>query len=460
MKPAPTPVAGTVQKRLKMAKKNQISTRLKKTFLNRLTVSLATLGAFFVGGYIALRNYFRQQKSARHTGYVLAEAPNPATAEFLRAGEAVTGSAYTDGNRVEFLINGDQIFPAMLDAIKSARISVNLVTFVYWKGPIAPLVADAICDRAKAGVCCNVLLDAFGAAKIDRELIDNMRDSGAKVVWFRPPRITSLHKLDNRTHRKLLIVDGKIGFTGGVGIAEEWMGNAEDPLHWRDTHVRVEGPVVRELQGAFCENWLEATGELLVGEKYLPPLPPIEGGIKAQVTRSSAGIGNTNSETLFFLAIASAKTRIWLTVAYFVPTFAFRKALAEAARRGVDVRIIVPGPYIDKSLVKLAGRATYSQLLQAGVKIYEYQTTMLHAKTLVVDSIWSTIGSTNFDNRSFSLNDEANISFYATDVAALMEAQFEADMASSKEFRYEKWHRRDFVQRLWNKIGFAVRREL
>lgn len=385
--------------------------------------------------------------------YTLVGELDPATTDFIRAVESITGAPSSEGNQVQVLINGDQIFPAMLDAMRSATTTLNLLTFVYWKGSIAPEVAKAICERAEAGVRCNVLLDALGAAKIDRTLIDEMRKCGAHVAWFRPPRWYNLSKINNRTHRKILVIDGRIGFTGGVGIAEEWTGNAQDHLHWRDTHIRLEGPVVRGLQGAFCENWLEATGEVLTGQDYLPDLKGVANGMRAQVTRSSAGKGDTNAETLFYLAMAAAKKRLWITTAYFAPRPALVEALIEAAKRGVDVQILVPGPNIDKELVRKAGQASYSKLLKKGIKIYEYQPTMLHAKTMVVDGVWSTIGSINFDNRSFALNDEANVSIHDSKLAKEMEQQFELDLIHAKKFTRRRWSNRGWWHRFQEKLS-------
>jgi len=388
--------------------------------------------------------------------YTLVGELDPASTDFIKAVESITGAPSSEGNQVQLLVNGDQIFPAMLEAMRSATSTLNLLTFVYWTGSIAPQVAEAVCERAKAGVRCNVLLDALGAFRIERKLIDDMRECGAHVAWFRPPRWYTLHKLNNRTHRKILVVDGRVGFTGGVGIAEEWTGNAQDPLHWRDTHIRLEGPVVRGLQGAFCENWLEATGEVLTGETYLPTLEGTPDGMLAQVTRSSAGKGDTNAETLFFLAMAAAKKRLWLTTAYFAPRGALVEALVEAAERGVDVQILVPGPHIDKELVRKAGQASYSKLLKKGVKIYEYQPTMLHAKTMVVDGIWSTIGSINFDNRSFALNDEANVSIHDARLALQMEKQFELDLAQSKKFTKRRWSQRGWWQKVQERVSHLL----
>ena len=229
-----------------------------------------------------------------------------------------------------------------------------------------------LCERAQAGVEVNVLLDAVGSAKMDRELIRDMNDSGVTFAYFRPPKPYAMRRLNNRTHRKLLIADGKVGMTGGVGIADQWTGDAQDPDHWRDTHVRVRGPIVRGLQGAFAENWLEATGDVLVGEGYLPKLEPVSDDGAMQVVRSTAEVGDTNVEALYFLAIACARESLHLTSAYFAPRPAFVEALTDAAQRGVDVRILVPGPHIDKEFVRQAGRAVYEELLEAGVRLFEY----------------------------------------------------------------------------------------
>ena len=254
-----------------------------------------------------------------------------------------------------------------------------------------------------------MIIDAIGGVKLESDLIDRMVDAGVHVSRFRPVKAYAAKRLANRTHRKILVADGSVGLTGGVGIAEEWTGDAQDPDHWRDTHVRVRGPIVRGLFGAFAENWLEATGEVLAGDAYLPELEERDDGGPMMVVRSSAGVGDTNVEALYYLAIAAAQERIDLTAAYFAPRPAFIEALEDAAERGVRVRVLVPGPEIDKPSVRMAGRAAYDQLLDAGIEIYEYQPTMLHAKTMVVDDIWSAVGSVNFDNRSFQLNDEATL---------------------------------------------------
>jgi cardiolipin synthase len=252
-------------------------------------------------------------------GYQLQDPPTPGTADFARLVEALTVAPLRQGNRVMVLRNGREIFPAMLETIQHAKQTVNFATYVYWTGSIAPQFAEALAERARAGVEVNVLLDAVGAAKMDHGLVDQLDQAGATVAWFRPPKWYGLHKLNNRTHRKILVVDGRVGFTGGVGIAEEWTGNCEDAEHWRDSHVRVEGPVVRDLLGGFVDNWAEATGCILSGRQHLPDVRGFDDGIQAQVTRSTAQKGSTDAEQLFYAAIACARERLWLTTAYFAP---------------------------------------------------------------------------------------------------------------------------------------------
>jgi cardiolipin synthase len=394
-------------------------------------------------------------------GYALEDRPEVGSEGFLRAAEALTQAPISRGNRAEVLINGDRIFPSMLDAIASARHTVNLLTYIYWRGEIGSRVADAVCERAQAGVACRVLLDAVGSIKMDPALIERMEGCGVRVRRFRPPKPYAIRRANNRTHRKLLVVDGRAGFTGGVGIADEWSGDAQDPGHWRDTHVRVEGPVVRGLQGAFAENWLEATGEVLAGEDDLPRLDPIEGEPAAMLAiRSSAGVGDTDVETLFFLTIASARHGVDLTSAYFAPRPAFLAALADAARSGVAVRVLVPGEHIDKQVVRRTSRSLYGQLLAAGVRVFEYAPTMLHAKSMVVDGVWSTVGSANFDNRSFQLNDEAVLAVRDEVVASRLTEAFEADLARSDEITLEGWRSRPLHERPREAAARLLRREL
>lgn len=395
-------------------------------------------------------------------GYTLEGSPLPGTEDFLRAAEALTQAPITRGNRVEVLVNGDTIFPVFIETIASARLTVNLLTYVYWAGEIGGQVADAVCERARAGVACRVLVDAVGGMSMGADLVQQMRDAGVEVHYFRPPKPYAVRRLNNRTHRKVLVVDGVVGLTGGVGIADEWTGDAQDPDHWRDTHLRIDGPAVRGLQGAFAENWLEATGQVLSDSDDLPELSPVEGGAGCviQVIRSSAGVGDTNVETLYYLALAAATTSIDLTSAYFAPRTVFLNALSDAAKRGVRVRVLVPGGHIDKDVVRFAGRSTYGQLLSAGVEVYEYQPTMLHAKCLVVDGVWSATGSANFDNRSFQLNDEAVVCIQDRAVATRLTEVFEADLGASERIELDAWRRRPLIERARELGARVMRREL
>jgi cardiolipin synthase len=418
----------------------------------------AGLAAFGAAWYAS--ESLRHRREQGHGYQLRGERLDVAERDFLHAAEALTAAPVSDGNDAELLVNGDRIFPAFLDAIERARSTVNLLTYVYWRGEIAHDVAGLLCRKAREGVEVNVLLDWVGTAKMDSGLIDRMRDAGVCVAKFRPLKPYAVRRLNNRTHRKLLIADGAVGMIGGVGIAEEWTGNAQDPDHWRDTHVRVTGPVVRQLQGAFAENWLEATGDALVGEGYLPALEPVSGGGPMQVVRSRAGVGDTNVEALYFLAIESAQRTLDLTAAYFSPRPAFIEVLCDAAKRGVDVRVLVPGPHIDKEFVRIAGRGAYEPLLECGIEVFEYQPTMLHAKTMCIDGVWASVGSVNFDNRSFQLHDEATLCVQSERFAGELTQQFERDLEVSEAIQPERWNGRPLRHRAMERVLTLARREL
>ena len=417
----------------------------------------AALGAAGVAWYAADSLSHRREGAF---GYDLEQSVPVDSPEFLRACEALTGAPISHGNEAELLVNGDRIFPAFLETIASAQKTLCVQTYVYWRGDIAREVAEAIARKAREGVQCKVILDAFGALKMDGSLVHEMEDAGARVVRLRPVKPYAVRRVVNRTHRRLLIADGRVGMTGGVGIAEEWTGDAQDPDHWRDTHVRVRGPVVRGMQGAFAENWLEGSGEVLAGDGFLPDLEPIADGGPMQLVRSSATVGDTNAEALYYLAIASARESMDLTAAYFAPRPAFTDALAEAAERGVRVRILVPGPHIDKEVVRVAGRAAYARLTDAGARIFEYQPTMLHAKSLVVDGMWSSVGTINFDNRSFQLHDEVTLCVWDDRFAGRLLDAFEHDLERSAEIDAGRWDGRPRRHRLAESATRVLRREL
>jgi cardiolipin synthase A/B len=367
--------------------------------------------------------------------------------QFKRAMGLMMGPAIIDGNKTTELINGGQIFPAMLDAIRSARKTVLFETYIYWSGEVGNQFADALAERAKAGVKVHVLLDWLGSAKADNEMIERMKSAGVEVRLYHPLRWYNLSRLNNRTHRKLLIVDGSVGFTGGVGIAQEWTGNAEDPGHWRDSHFRVEGPVVAQMQSVMLDNWAKTTGKVLHGADYFPPIKPA-GTESAQMFASSPNGGSESMLMMYLLAITAATRTIDLSSAYFVPDEITRNALVAAVKRGVRVRIITPGKHIDAETVRRASRGLWGDLLEAGVQMYEYQPTMYHCKVMIVDGLMTSVGSTNFDVRSFRLNDEANLNIYDAGFAARQTQVFEADLAKSQRITYAAWASRPFVSKV------------
>ncbi len=360
------------------------------------------------------------------------------------------GANLVDGNRFKSLANGDQIFPAMLQAIAGARQTIDFETYIYWSGEIGRKFAAALSERARAGVKVHVLLDWVGSDRIDRALVQTMQKAGIKVErYHKPPwfRIYNWQNFNNRTHRKLLVVDGRIGFTGGVGIADEWMGNAQDENHWRDSHYRVEGPVVAEMQSVFMDNWLQATGEVLHGDGYFPPLKPAGDG-RAQMFASSPDGGGESMKMMFLLAITAAKRSIHLSASYFVPDTMASEALIAAAKRGVKVQVITPGKHNDEKTVRKASRARLGELLAAGIEIYEYQPTMYHCKLMVVDERFVSVGSANFGPRSFGLNDEANLNVLNEAFAREQIAVFRQDLQRARRLTYAEWKKRPLGEKV------------
>jgi cardiolipin synthase A/B len=358
--------------------------------------------------------------------------------------EAATGTPFRPGNSFTILQNGAEIFPAMLEGIRSAKSSIEFVTFVYWRSRIANEFANALAERARAGVEVRLLVDAVGGAIMNTRNVWELERAGVKVAWFRPARWQYLRKLNNRTHRKVLVIDGTLGFVGGVGIADEWTGNADSRRHWRETHTCVAGPACADLQASFAESWLEATRERL---KPLPAIAPA-GDIAVHTTSSTAGTRPTAIERLFLGVIAAARRRLWITTAYFVPNEHFMAALSAAVARGVDVRILTNGSLSNHRVTHLAGRASYQRLLGAGVRIFEYQGTVLHPKVITADSAWATIGSTNLDDRSLILNDEINVSVVDPGLIAALDRQFETDLARAREVQGLRWAARGWPSRL------------
>jgi cardiolipin synthase len=384
------------------------------------------------------------------------EVGNPTFASTL---SAYAGTTVVSGNRVEILLNGDEIFPAKLRIIKAARKSINYAQYVWEEGKPSEDIANALAERCRGGLPVNVLLDAVGAYSMPPEYRQRMVDAGCRVESFRPLGSFAVDKVNFRNHRRILVADGQVGITGGSGTSGKWGGNGRQEDHWRDTDVWTEGPVVEQLQGAFAENWLEATGVALGGGDYFPGLMESKGEVAAQAVRSSPAGGSAAVYTMYLLAMASAKRSIYITNPYFLPDEKMIETLIATARRGVDVKILLPGA-IDHNLVRQASRSELGRLLQAGIKVYEYSPALLHAKTMVVDGRWATVGSTNLDRRSFALNDEINLVVYNQGVAERLERVFSDDVSRSKQVTYDGWKDRGFMSRLLEMLSIPVRGQM
>lgn len=367
-------------------------------------------------------------------------------ASFFPTIEAHTDAPIVGGNRIEILLNGDETFPAILRDIRGAKATITFAQYLYEDGSIAREMAEAFAERCRAGVKADILLDSYGSSNAPSAMIGMMRDAGCQVEFFSRIEAAGIIfpwnflRYDYRSHRRILVINGRIGFTGGYGISDLWAGDGRTPEHWRDTNVRIEGPVVRYLQSAFAESWLETTGIAIGGDGYFPRLEP-KGKSPAQIVRSSPAGGSFQNYLLFLLSISSAKKSILITNPYFIPDDVMTEALLKAAARGVRVVVLAPGS-LDVQLAYTVSRSHYGPLLHGGVQIYEYKASLIHAKTMVIDDVWATIGSTNFDNRSFALNQELNLTVYDTGLAHRLEEIFQQDLKYSQEVTYEAWQSR------------------
>ncbi len=382
-----------------------------------------------------------------------------ADAQFLRSMNNLVGPGLIAGNHIHGLINGDRIFPAMLEAVRGAQKSITLETYIYWSGGVGKEFAEALAERARAGVKVHVLMDWVGSRRIDSADLDILRQAGAEVVRYNPLVWYNLARINHRDHRKLLVLDGRIGFIGGAGLADLWQGNADSPAHWRDSMFRVEGPVVAQMQAAFMDNWMKSTSRVLDGPDYFPELKPA-GHDLAQVFTSSPREGIESVRLMYLLSIAAARQNIRISVPYFVPGELTTEGLLEAAQRGVQIEILLPGSKTDAPSVRYASRARWGPLLAAGIKIYEYQPTMYHCKMMIVDDVWVSVGSANFDSRSFRLNDEANMNVYSSEFAAEQARVFEADKEQSHEIIYADWKKRGAGKRFMEKLTTPFRSQL
>jgi cardiolipin synthase A/B len=382
--------------------------------------------------------WMRARPSLQHTFSGVAAVDDP---QFTRTLEALMGAPLKEGNDVRELSNGDEIFPAMLEAIRSAKRTIDFESYIYWSGDVGSQFADALVERARAGVKVNVLIDFMGSQKAEESLLDRLRGAGIDVAKYNPPRLLTLLDLNNRTHRKLLVIDGRIGFTGGVGISDTWAGHAESPEHWRDEHFRLEGPTVAQMQATFMDNWVELRPDIHHDESYFPELVPA-GAIKAQVIHSSPNGGSLKIRLMYGFFVNGARKTLRIANAYFVPEDAAIDELVLAARRGVKVEIIVPGPITDAQTIRRASRAKWGKMLEAGIAIYEFQPTMYHCKVMIVDDLWTSVGSTNFDNRSFRINDESNLNIRDEEFAKKQAVKFEEDKTRSRRYTLEDWQSR------------------
>ena len=380
----------------------------------------------------------------KRTVYHYEPAYGVASPEFERF-LATQAGGLPGGNQVTLLNNGNAFFPAILEAIRASKTSVNIELYIFAKGKMAERFVEALSAKAREGIEVRVLVDSVGERL--GKLADQMRAAGVKFQIYKPMKLRSIAKAGDRTHRKIITVDGRVGFTGGLAIDDHWAGDARNPAEWRDTVVRLEGPVVLLLQRLFLQNWLYTTGDFLDGDGQFPVVHRA-GDIKAQAIGSSRTSQLSFAKLHYYMPIRAARDHIWIENAYFLPDADLKAALCAAARRGVDVRIVVPGQYIDLKAVRYASRGNYRELLEAGVKIYEFQPTMLHSKVMVVDNVWSSIGSINFSSRSMKANAEANVTIYDQAFAGQVKGVIEADIARSEEIMLEQWKHRSLWQRI------------
>jgi cardiolipin synthase len=396
------------------------------------------LGVFYGG--VAILAYLASP-AAEPPRYGLDQDMSVSAPGFRRTMAGASGSLFVDGNSLEILNNGDAFYPAMLQAVEDANASITIEAYIYWAGEIGHAFAEALAARARAGLPVKILLDAIGSAQIGRDILEVLNDAGCQVAWYNPIRWYTLGRFNNRTHRKSLIIDGRIAFTGGAGIADHWRGNARNPGEWRDMQIRLEGPAVVPLQTGFAHNWQQTTGELVTGDAFYPEIKPA-GNLAAQTLLSSPEAGASSVRTMYYLSIACARQSIDIANPYFIPDAVATELLVEACRRGVDVRIMVSGIRNDNWLARQNSVRLFGPLLRAGIEIYEFNRTMLHHKTMVVDQRWVTIGTTNFDSRSFAHNEESNVCCLDEPLAAQLHATFVDDLSGCDRVTLEKWKHR------------------
>ena len=419
-------------------------------------VVVGCLALLFVAALFLAGIFGPVPRYAIRSGQGLAENDSE---EFLNMLEALTDAKVNRTGRLEELTNHSPLSPAALSAIRRSIRRLCLEAYIFPRSEIADQYLRAMTERARAGVQVNVVVDAFGSFRANAAFFKPLLDAGGKVAWYNRPRWYSLSRIDNRTHRELLIVDGRVGFIGGAGVADQWFKGVGGSPRWRDTTVRVEGEAVPNLQATFAENWLASFGELLVGEVYFPPVR-CENRVVAMVVNSTPTPGgSTRARVLFQMLLASAKHSISITTPYFLPDKGLVGELCHAVKRGVRVRILVPGRKADHVLTRSTSRGGYGPLLKAGAEVFEYQASMIHAKVLVVDGLWAVVGSTNFDNRSFGINDEVNLAVRDRAVAARLERDTADDLADSRRVSLNEWEHRPLSERAPEMLGWIFERQ-
>ncbi len=380
--------------------------------------------------------------------------------EFWRMLESLADSRLQPNNRIQVLPNGENYYQAELDTIAQAQHSIHLEMYIFNDSEIGKRFVAAIAERARAGVQIRMVVDAIGSLSTTKDFFQPITDAGGKVEWYHPVRWYNWDKANNRTHRELIVIDGRKAFIGGAGVGDHWLTAEDGKPRWRDTMVFIEGPAVSALQGTFVENWLEASGEVISDPGFFPMVPASEGGSPAMVVNSSASAGgSTRARILFQTLLASAKTTAYISTPYFLPDDDARDVLIKAVKRGVTVKIITPGDQIDHTVTRSSSRRLYGELLENGVEIYEYQPTMIHAKVFVVDGKWSVVGSTNMDNRSFELNDEVNLAAFDGEMARRLTEDFMDDLKHSRRVTYDEWKKRPWRERVTEELSWLVERQ-
>ncbi len=429
-------------------------------FLLALVIVMGTLLGFF-----ALAGFFYVMRGNPVEGVRVVggedSVPNVSSSLFCEQVERHVNASLTGGNRLDVLFNGEEVYPSLWSDLESARSVITWHVFWFKPGELAARLSDILIGRLREGVRVLLLHDVYGSWGVDEAYWERLRKAGAEVRPFRPFRWGTLYKWQKRTHMRTVVIDGRVGYTGGFAIQDDWQGDGLHPHQWRDTSVRIEGPAVHELQAAFAADWAEAAGELLVGDDLFPREPlELDGPHVAGLIYGSPSVGSTDMERFYALTIAGARERLWITSAYFVPDDDFRRLLLEAAAAGVDVRVLTPGGNTDKKSTWYAARRHYEALLAGGIRLYEYDPTMIHAKTLSVDGVWGAVGSANFDNRSMSLNDEVVLMISAPDVVGRLEDRFRTDLERSTELELDRFRSRGLPERAKERFWVLLSRLL